>query len=94
MRSAVSLSATPLFGSTQNGAAEFAVLEHYAHIPASLDFAGAAGLPVAVETAARTLDLLEVTEGQTVLNLSPRSVPKKVISPRATAQDSSAPGVD
>jgi NADPH:quinone reductase-like Zn-dependent oxidoreductase len=56
-----------VFGSTQNGAAEFAVLEHYARIPASLDFAGAAGLTVAVETATRTLDLLDVREGQTVL---------------------------
>lgn len=55
------------FGFTQDGAAEFAVLEHYAPIPPSLDFAGAAALPVAVETAARTLDLLEVGEGQTVL---------------------------
>jgi NADPH:quinone reductase-like Zn-dependent oxidoreductase len=56
-----------VFGSAQNGAAEFAVLEHYAPIPDSLDFAGAAGLPVAVETATRTLDLLDVGEGQTVL---------------------------
>jgi NADPH:quinone reductase-like Zn-dependent oxidoreductase len=56
-----------VFGSTQNGAAEFAVLEHYAPIPASLDFAGAAGLTVAVETAVRTLDMLDVGEGQTVL---------------------------
>lgn len=56
-----------VFGSTQNGAAEFAVLEHYAPIPGSLDFAGAAGLSVAVETATRTLDLLDVGEGQTVL---------------------------
>jgi NADPH:quinone reductase-like Zn-dependent oxidoreductase len=56
-----------VFGPTRDGAAEFAVLEHYARIPASLDFAGAAGLAVAVETAARTLDLLDVSEGQTVL---------------------------
>ncbi|MGZ4409994.1 MAG: NADP-dependent oxidoreductase [Gaiellaceae bacterium] len=56
-----------VFGSTQNGAAEFAVLEQYAPIPATLDFAGAAGLPVAVETATRTLDLLDVGAGQTVL---------------------------
>lgn len=49
------------------GAAEYALLEHYARIPASLDFAGAAALPVAVETAARTLDLVQVGEGQTVL---------------------------
>ena len=56
-----------VFGSTNGGAADFAVLEHYARIPASLDYAGAAGLTVAVETAARTLDLLGVGEGQTVL---------------------------
>jgi NADPH:quinone reductase-like Zn-dependent oxidoreductase len=58
-----------VFGSVQggNGAADFAVLEHYARIPPSLDFAHAAGLPVAVETATRTLDLLDVGDGQTVL---------------------------
>jgi NADPH:quinone reductase-like Zn-dependent oxidoreductase len=56
-----------VFGSTQDGAADFAVLEHYARIPSSLDFAGAAALTVAVETATRTLDLLDVGEGQTVL---------------------------
>jgi NADPH:quinone reductase-like Zn-dependent oxidoreductase len=49
------------------GAAEYALLENYALIPASLDFAGAAALPVAVETAARTLDLVQVAAGQTVL---------------------------
>ena len=56
-----------VFGSTSGGAAEFALLEHYAPNPPSLDFAGAAALTVAVETAWRTLDLLGVTEGQTVL---------------------------
>ncbi|HLM85116.1 MAG TPA: NADP-dependent oxidoreductase [Solirubrobacteraceae bacterium] len=58
-----------VFGSVEggNGAADFALLEHYARIPPSLDFAGAAGLTVAVETAARTLDLLDVSDGQTVL---------------------------
>jgi NADPH:quinone reductase-like Zn-dependent oxidoreductase len=49
------------------GAAELAVLSDYAPIPPSLDFAGAAGLPVAVETAWRTLDLLGVRDGDTVL---------------------------
>ena len=49
------------------GAAELALLADYAPIPASLDFAGAAGLPVAVETAVRTLDLLGVGDGTTVL---------------------------
>jgi NADPH:quinone reductase-like Zn-dependent oxidoreductase len=49
------------------GAAEYALLENWASIPSSLDFAGAAALPVAVETATRTLDLLDVGDGQTVL---------------------------
>jgi NADPH:quinone reductase-like Zn-dependent oxidoreductase len=39
----------------------------YAPIPAGLDFAGAATLPVAVETATRTLDLLGVTERRSLL---------------------------
>ena len=58
-----------VFGSVEggNGAADFALLEHYARIPPSLGFADAAGLTVAVETAARTLDLLDVNAGQTVL---------------------------
>ena len=49
------------------GAAQLAVLSDYARIPASLDFAGAAALPVAVETATRTLDLLGVREDTTLL---------------------------
>jgi NADPH:quinone reductase-like Zn-dependent oxidoreductase len=49
------------------GAAELALLENYAPIPSTLDFAGAAALPVAVETAIRTLNVLGLTDGQTVL---------------------------
>jgi NADPH:quinone reductase-like Zn-dependent oxidoreductase len=56
-----------VFGPTSGGAADFAILANWAHVPASLDFAGAAALPVAVETAVRTLDLLEVASGQTLL---------------------------
>ena len=56
-----------VFGSAANAAAEFAVLSHFAKIPESLDFTGAAALPVAVETATRCLDLLGVAEGQTLL---------------------------
>jgi NADPH:quinone reductase-like Zn-dependent oxidoreductase len=56
-----------VFGSAQDGAADFAVLEHYALVPASLDFAAAAALTVAVETATRTLDLIGVSDGHTVL---------------------------
>jgi len=49
------------------GAAQLALSSDYAPIPPSLGFAGAAGLPVAVETAVRTLDLLGVSAGTTVL---------------------------
>lgn len=49
------------------GAAEYALLEHWAPITPSLDFATAAGLPVAVETATRTLDLVGVADDQTLL---------------------------
>ncbi len=58
-----------VFGSAVGGAgaAEFALVEHYALIPPSLDFVAAAALPVAVETAERTLELLGVGKGQTVL---------------------------
>jgi NADPH:quinone reductase-like Zn-dependent oxidoreductase len=49
------------------GAAELALVEEYAPIPPSLDLAAAAALPVAVETATRTLDLLGVGDGSTVL---------------------------
>ncbi len=58
-----------VFGSAAGGAgaAELALLQYYAPIPPSLDFPAAAALPVAVETAVRTLDLLGVADGQTVL---------------------------
>jgi NADPH:quinone reductase-like Zn-dependent oxidoreductase len=49
------------------GAAEYAVLEAYARKPDGLDFAHAAALPVAVETAVRGLDLLGVGEGQVLV---------------------------
>jgi NADPH:quinone reductase-like Zn-dependent oxidoreductase len=56
-----------VFGSAANAAAEFAVLSHFAVMPPELDFTAAAALPVAVETATRCLDLLGVSEGQTLL---------------------------
>ena len=58
-----------VFGASPYGAtqAELAVLSSYAPLPASLDFAGAAALPAAAETAARALDQLGVTSGSTVL---------------------------
>src|SRR5580692_4103054 len=50
-----------VFGFSTEGAAqaELAVLSYYAPIPASLDFAGAAALPTAIETATRALDQLD-----------------------------------
>ncbi|HLI58218.1 MAG TPA: NADP-dependent oxidoreductase [Solirubrobacteraceae bacterium] len=56
-----------VFGPTSGGAADFAILSHWAHVPATLDDAGAAALPVAVETAVRGLDLLGVAAGETLL---------------------------
>ena len=55
------------FAAGGGGAAELALSGDYAPIPPSLDFATAAGLPVAVETGVRTLDLLGVGEGTTLL---------------------------
>ncbi|MFJ2439941.1 MULTISPECIES: NADP-dependent oxidoreductase [unclassified Streptomyces] len=58
-----------VFGFCLDGAAqaELAVLSFYAPIPPSLDFAGAAALPAAVETAMRAIDQLGVASGSTVL---------------------------
>ena len=57
-----------VFGfAVSGGYAEHAVLEHFAAKPSAMSWAEAAGLPVAVETAVRVLDLLGVTAGQTVL---------------------------
>lgn len=47
--------------------AESVVLSHYAPIPPTLDFPGAAALPAAVETATRALDQLGVAAGSTLL---------------------------
>jgi NADPH:quinone reductase-like Zn-dependent oxidoreductase len=47
--------------------AELALLSHFAPIPPSLDFAGAAALPSTVETATRALDQLGVGSGSTLL---------------------------
>jgi len=55
------------FSAAGEGAAELALLADYAPIPPSLGFAEAAGLPVAIETATRTLDALGVGAGTTLL---------------------------
>jgi NADPH:quinone reductase-like Zn-dependent oxidoreductase len=58
-----------VFGFSAEGAAqaELALLSWYAPVPPSLDFAGAAALPSAVETATRALDQLRVASGSTLL---------------------------
>jgi NADPH:quinone reductase-like Zn-dependent oxidoreductase len=57
-----------VFGSAVGGGtAEYAVLDHYARKPPGMSFAEAAGLPVAVETAVRALDLLGLEDGQTIV---------------------------
>jgi NADPH:quinone reductase-like Zn-dependent oxidoreductase len=48
-------------------AAEYALLTHFATIPAAIGFVEAAALPAAVETSTRSLDALGVTAGSTVL---------------------------
>ncbi|MFG2650695.1 NADP-dependent oxidoreductase [Streptomyces sp. NPDC048436] len=58
-----------VFGFSAEGAAqaELAVLSHYAPVPPSLDFPGAAALPAAIETATRALDQLGVVSDSTLL---------------------------
>jgi NADPH:quinone reductase-like Zn-dependent oxidoreductase len=55
------------FSAEEGTQAELAVLSYYAPIPPSLDFAGAAALPAAIETATRALDQLGVGSGSTLL---------------------------
>lgn len=55
------------FSAEEGAQAELAVLSHYARIPPSLDFADAAALPAAIETATRALDRLGVKRGSTLL---------------------------
>ena len=58
-----------VFGASPYGAAqaELAVLSYWASIPEALDYARAAAIPAAAETAARSLDQLGLTPGSTLL---------------------------
>jgi NADPH:quinone reductase-like Zn-dependent oxidoreductase len=49
------------------GASDFAILAVWAPVPKGLDLVEAAALPTAVETATRSLDLLGLASGQTIL---------------------------
>jgi NADPH:quinone reductase-like Zn-dependent oxidoreductase len=55
------------FSAEEAAEAELAVLAYYAPVPPSLDFAAAAALPAAIETATRALDQLGVTSGAVLL---------------------------
>lgn len=61
------LGAADYAGGHSAGAAEFAVLNHWAHVPDGLDPVRAAALPMAVETAHRSLEGLGVTGAHTLL---------------------------
>ena len=50
-----------------SGAAEYAILKVFVPVPKGLDLTHAAALPMAVETAARSIDLLGITAGQTLM---------------------------
>ena len=54
-------------GHASAGAAEYAVLSVWVPVPDGLSLPDAAALPMAVETAARTLDILGLKKGQTIL---------------------------
>lgn len=56
-----------VFGFTDTGAAELALLSYYAPIAPSLGFAEAAVLPISIEVATRALDALGVRAGNTLL---------------------------
>lgn len=54
-------------GSSSAGAADRAIMNHWTRVPAGLDPVEAAALPMAVETAYRSLESLGVTAGHTLL---------------------------
>ena len=56
-----------VFGNGSGVTAEYAVLRAFALVPTDLTFEQAAALPVAVETAARILDVLDLHPGQLVV---------------------------
>lgn len=56
-----------VFGYGENTVAQYAVLTHWARKPDELPFDTAAGLPVVVETASRSLDEVGVKPGETLL---------------------------
>lgn len=54
-------------GAPSAGASDRAIMHHWTRVPAGLDPVGAAALPMATETAYRSLDSLGITAGHTLL---------------------------
>jgi len=54
-------------GCATAGASDYAILNHWTHVPPGLDLVAAAALPMAVETAFRSLEWLGVAAKQTLL---------------------------
>ncbi|HEX7666096.1 MAG TPA: NADP-dependent oxidoreductase [Polyangiaceae bacterium] len=54
-------------GETSAGAADFAILDHWAKLPDGVDFVHAASLPMALETAALHLDAMGLKKGETIV---------------------------
>lgn len=54
-------------GSASAGASDYAILNHWARIPPDLGYVEAAALPMAVETAFRSIEWLGVAAGQTLM---------------------------
>ncbi|GAA2412371.1 NADP-dependent oxidoreductase [Actinomadura vinacea] len=55
------------FGGTTAGAAEYALMDHWATVPDGMSLEQAAAIPMVAETALRTLDELGVQDGHTLL---------------------------
>ena len=70
------------FSAEEGAQAELAVLSWYAPIPPSLDFAGAAALPAAIETATRALDQLGAGPGARCSSTAP---PAASAAPRSSS---------
>jgi len=61
------LGATDYAGAPSAGAADAAILSHWARMPAALAYTDAAAIPMAMETAYRSLEQLGVTAGRSVV---------------------------
>jgi NADPH:quinone reductase-like Zn-dependent oxidoreductase len=56
-----------VFGAAESATAEYAVMDHWAKKPSGMSWEHAAGIPMAAETAARGLDLLDLDVGHVLV---------------------------